>query len=194
MMRMLSAVADAIVVVAVNIGMLPVCAQVSVVLQREIFRTRKQGRSPLWPGWNGMASEDASQATDPYTFTSSSSSGGGGSGSGSASSVSCGSHGSGSGGVASGVAGVTGGGGGAGGGGLDPCNLDAEALSYWAAQNVEADVLTKHRWLSCTSTEERLREIRDVCRVAMARYLDRSGVDGGDLSKPLSALRDLLSR
>ena len=139
-----------------------------------------------------MASEDTFQAVDHHTFTSSSSSssssGGGGGGGGS--SVSDGSDSGGGGGGRGGG----GGGGNGGGGGLDPCDLDAEALSYWAAQNVETDVLTKHRWLSCTSTEERLREIRDVCRLAMARYLDRSSVDGGDLSKPLSALRDLLSR
>lgn len=76
---------------------------------------------------------------------------------------------------------------------LDPCDLDAEAVSFWAAQNVAADVLTKHRWLSCTSTEERLRDVRGVCEVIMARYRDRGGGEGG-LVKPLSAPHDILSK
>lgn len=77
---------------------------------------------------------------------------------------------------------------------MDPCDLDAEALSYWAAQNVEAGALMKHEWLSSTSTTERLRGVRDLCRFALARSRDRSGVDSTVLSRPLSALRDLTSR
>lgn len=132
------------------------------MLQRELFRTRKVGRSPLWPGWNGQA-EDAS--VDPV-FNASGESGDGDDKNGNGNGI----------------------------GGLDPCDLDAEALSYWAAQNVEADVLTKHRWLSCTTTEDRLREIHEVCVVTMARHRDRSAVDGSVLSRPLSALHDLLSK
>lgn len=128
------------------------------MLQRELFRTRKVGRSPLWPGWNGMPAHAALSSSSAFSGADGDSDSDGDSGEG------------------NGI------------GAIDPCDLDAETLSYWAAQNIEADVLTKHRWLTCTDTQDRLREIRGACEVTMARYRDRSRVDGGVLAKPLSAL------
>ncbi|CAM9304946.1 unnamed protein product [Scytosiphon promiscuus] len=189
--------------------------EVSAVLQKELHRTRTQGRSPLWPGWDGSVSENDANAaaftaapaplppsdatTTPADGPDNNNNGGGGAGDGSSSSSEndASSNGGGEGGSA-GPAVAEGTGTRIGDkssiGGLDPCDLDAEALSYWAAQNVEAGALMKHQWLSTTSTAERLRGVRDLCRFALARHRDRSGVDGGVLSRPLSALRDLTSR
>lgn len=177
------------------------------MLQKELHRTRTQGRSPLWPGWDGSVSENDANAaaftvaSPPLPPPA-------------ADDGSLNNHANHKGGSSENDASGDGGGGGEGGpadvtvaegtgtsvgdkssiGGLDPCDLDAEALSYWAAQNVEAGALMKHQWLSTTSTAERLRGVRDLCRFALVRHRDRSGVDGGVLSRPLSALRDLTSR
>lgn len=217
----------------------------SAILQKELYRTRTQGRSPLWPGWDGSVSRNDARAAftmltppkrptpppanplaadkdgekgDEHASRESSSSGGGGAGgtdsagseSGGTSSDSIGGVTADRGGSREGREGAAaaaegGGGGGEGRGrasfdgrsgisGMDPCDLDAEALSYWAAQNLEAGTLMKHGWLATTSTTERLRGVRDLCRFALARHRDRSGVDGSVLSRPLSALRDLTSR
>eukprot|EP00903_Cladosiphon_okamuranus_P018798 g17292.t2 len=172
--------------------------EVSAIMQKELYRTRTQGRSPLWPGWDGsvsqndayaaftvapplplplpspdMAIETAGDGDSNITASGGAGAGGGGGGDTRARTS------------VDGVTSI---------GGVDPCDLDAEALSYWAAQNVEAGALMKQEWLSSTSTTERLRGVRDLCRFALARSRDRSGVDSTVLSRPLSALRDLTSR
>lgn len=123
------------------------------MLQRELFRTQKTGRSPLWP--RSIISEFS-----PFTSS------------------------RGNGDIVDGETAT----------GVEPSDLDAEELSYWAAQNVESDVLTKHRWLSSISTEERLREVRDVCEAIMSRHRERRGLDGSLLSKPFSALKDIRTK
>lgn len=177
-------------------------------MQKELYRTRTRGRSPLWPGWDGSVSQNDAYAAFtvapplplPSPDTAVETAGDGDSstadGDGSNSSATT------SGGAGAGAGGRSGGDtrarasvdGATSIGGVDPCDLDAEALSYWAAQNVEAGALKKHEWLSSKSTTERLRGVRDLCRLALARSRDRSGVDSTVLSRPLSALRDLTSR
>lgn len=178
--------------------------QVSAIMQKELYRTRTRGRSPLWPGWDGSVSHGDAQAAltvaspplpTPLTIMTAddsvdaadasrgSSNDASGDGDGFENDTADGNSGGGI-----GVTDKTSI------GGLDPCDLDAEALSYWAAHNVEAGALMKHEWLSSTSTAARLRGVRDLCRFALARHRDRSTVDGGLLSRPLSALRDLTSR
>ncbi|CAM9776969.1 unnamed protein product [Ectocarpus sp. 12 AP-2014] len=179
--------------------------EVSAIMQKELYRTRTRGRSPLWPGWDGSVSHGDAQAAltvaspplpTPLAIKTADESveAAASSGSGDCSNNAVG----GGGGENDAVDGNDGGGIGVGDkssiGGLDPCDLDAEALSYWAAHNVEAGALMKHEWLSSTSTAARLRGVRDLCRFALARHRDRSAVDGGVLSRPLSALRDLTSR
>lgn len=177
-------------------------------MQKELYRTRTRGRSPLWPGWDGSVSQNDAYAaftvapplpgpltaveTDGDSDGSSADGGADGNGSSSTTITTSGGGGSGAGEVDSG--GRTSVDGASSIGGVDPCDLDAEALSYWAAQNVEAGALMKHEWLSSTSTAGRLRGVRDLCRFALARHRDRSGVDSAVLSRPLSALRDLTSR
>lgn len=60
-------------------------------------------------------------------------------------------------------------------------DLDAETLSFWAAQHVAADAETKLRWLTCTSTEARLRDItaRLTDRAAMMAQRGGAGAAGG---------------
>lgn len=202
-------------------------------MQKELYRARTQGRSPLWPGWDGSVSQNNAHAAftmmTPPTAPSSTAAGAAAAETGSSdnnnnnnnsaanptsrksskSSGSCccgdddgdGADGNGSensgnsssssssrkGGRTSfdGRSDIS---------GRDPCDLDAEELSYWAAQNVEAGPLVKHEWLASTSTTARLKGVRDLCRFALTRHRDRSGVDGSVLSRPLSALRDLTSR
>lgn len=72
-------------------------------------------------------------------------------------------------------------------------DLDAEALSFWAAQHIAVDPQTKLRWLTCTSTEARLRDItaRLTDRVVtMARRGGRSAGEGGG-DNLYKLLRDL---
>lgn len=170
--------------------------QVSAIMQKELYRTRTRGRSPLWPGWDGSVSQNDAYAAftlapplpGPLTVETAGDSGGIADGTGITTTTTT----SDGGGIDSrsrtGIDGASSI------GGVDPCDLDAEALSYWAAQNVEAGALMKHEWLSSTSTTERLRGVRDLCRVALARHRDRSRVDSAVLSRPLSALRDITSR
>ncbi|CAB1103170.1 unnamed protein product [Ectocarpus sp. CCAP 1310/34] len=179
--------------------------EVSAIMQKELYRTRTRGRSPLWPSWDGSVSHGDAQAAltvtspplpTPLTIKTADDSveAAASSSSGDCSNSAV----DGGGGEYDTVDGNGGGEIGVGDkssiGGLDPCDLDAEALSYWAAHNVEAGALMKHEWLSSTSTAARLRGVRDLCRFALARHRDRSTVDGGVLSRPLSALRDLTSR
>ena len=172
-------------------------------MQKELYRTRTRGRSPLWPGWDGSVSQNDAYAAFtvapplplPSPDTAAATSGDSSSTAADDESDTATASRSGTGGRAivdarprtsiDGASSI---------GGVDPCDLDAEALSYWAAQNVEAGALMKHEWLSSTSTTERLRGVRDLCRFALARSRDRSGVDSTVLSRPLSALRDLTSR
>lgn len=58
-------------------------------------------------------------------------------------------------------------------------DLDAESLSFWAAQHVAADPVTKLRWLTCTSTEARLRDITARLTDRAALMTRRSGGGGG---------------
>ncbi|CAN0261493.1 unnamed protein product [Ectocarpus fasciculatus] len=180
--------------------------EVSAIMQKELYRTRTRGRSPLWPGWDGSVSHADAQAAltvasspplpTPLTIKTADDSAEAAASSGSGGD--CSNNAGGDDGENDAVDGTSGGGIGVSDkssiGGLDPCDLDAEALSYWAAHNVEAGALMKHEWLSSTSTAARLRGVRDLCRFALARHRDRSAVDGGVLSRPLSALRDLTSR